>query len=124
MTPRVDIEMAPVVDEIVMKDGSEVVSDCMPAYANTVEGDAHETVAEKGVIAKVEAMPGWAPKVLAAWVTGVIMSLIGVDEYVHQESMLAKEVITMSIIVEGASGFATMKLVIEVKYTVAPKSLE
>ena len=65
MTARVDIEMAPVVDEIVMKEGSYVVSDCMAPYANTVEGEAHEAVAEKGMIAKVDAMPGWATKLVA-----------------------------------------------------------
>lgn len=80
MTPAVDIEISPVTDETVMKVGSDVVSDCMPAYANTVEGDAHETVAEKGVITRVEEIPGWAKKILADWVTGVIVSLSGVDE--------------------------------------------
>ena len=42
------------------------MSDCMPAYVNEVEGEAHKAVAEKGVIAKVDAVPGWATKVITA----------------------------------------------------------
>ena len=80
MTARVDIEMVPFVNETVMKEGSDVVSDCMPAYVNAVEGEAQEAVAEKGEIANEDAVPGWATKVLADWVTGVIVSLLGVDE--------------------------------------------
>ena len=65
MTARVDIEIAPVVDDTAMKEGSDVVSDYIPAYVNAVEGEAHEAVAEKGMIAKVDAMPGWATKLVA-----------------------------------------------------------
>ena len=57
ITPRLDIEIAPVVDETLMKEGSEVVSDCMPAYAKMEEGEEHQAAAEKGVITKVDALP-------------------------------------------------------------------
>ena len=115
MTARVDIEIAPVVDDTAMKEGSDVVSDYIPAYVNAVEGEAHEAVAEKGLIANVDAVPGWATKVFADWVTGVIVSLLGVDEQVHQESMLAKEVVTMSTIEEVVVGLAPIVLDIVLK---------
>ena len=43
-----------------------MVSDCIPAYTNAVDGEEpHKAFAEKGVIVKVDKLPVGAKKLLA-----------------------------------------------------------